>query len=426
MKQEKQPITQDRIAARAARTVPKKDDISIPLPRLCTANNEELRIFVRAQWQASSCGQKMALSDPGAASGFLRVAPKMGTVNFKSPDAQVDTAPLWSGEMRIPQGYIGEGNIHIQKPLIFSGNSTDAGFASFLAASFYLDDQISCVLLSIIAGDAINHALIAEGLSADATDAIRRAAKLAQSRNMASVPIHPLTKQVFWESDDAEPMLLITASADRMVGELHRRMMEADSYYIPNRISICVGGTKPGNAGAVYNEIGGGGPVSLIMALPPSRINDTPESIASRLKKTGTIFGFFGRLRTEQEALTHYLNAVPEMPEHRTRQARREEAEAFHLLAEALIERARHYADVFNEYADIDDSAYSATPDYLKAWIKAGQCSESDAELLATHILNQSGLYGDQHPHNGWRQRHLHTAGAKQRLLDALTEAVSC
>lgn len=419
-----QPITSARIAARAARTIPKKDDIAIPSPCLKSADIAELQAFAQAQWQVSSCGQKMALSDPATTLGFLRVVPKMGTINFKSPDAQVDTAPLWSGGMSVPHGYIGEGSIQIQKPLIFSGNSADAGFASFLAASFYLDDKISCILLSIIADDAISQALGKEGLPVAAVNAIRQAAKQAQERDIAGVPVHPLTKQVFWESDKAAPVLLITASADRMVGELHRRLKEADTHYIPNRISIRVGGTKPANAGAVYNEIGGA--VPLLMALPPKRFEETPESIAASIKNTGTLFGFFGGRSTEREALNRFLKAVPEAPENRTHRERETEANAFHLLAEALLDRARDRAELFNEHEDINSPAYAAVPGYLKTWIDEGRCSESDAEALVPHILKKSGLYGDSHPHYGWRQRHIHTAGAKQRFFAALKEAVTC
>lgn len=420
----KQPVTLTRIAARAARTIPKKDDIDIPLPRFNSDDLADLRAFVQALWQASSCGQKMTLSDPATESGFLRVVPKIGTINFKSPDAQVDTAPLWAGDMKVPRGHIGEGNIHIQKPLIFSGNSADAGFASFLTTSFYLNDQISCILLSIIADDAVGLALTMEGLSVATVKAIQQAATKAQDRDLATVPVHPLTKQVFWESDKAEPVLLITASADRMVGELHRRLKEADGHYIPNRISIRVGGTKPANAGATYNEIGGA--VPLLMALPPKRMKESPETIATRLKKTGTIFGFFGSKVAEQEVLAHFLKAVPETPEYRPQREREAEANAFHLLAEALLERARDRADLFNECEDINDASYAAIPGYLKTWIKEGSCSDSDAEPLVDHILNQSGLYGDSHPHIGWRQRKLHTAGAKQRIYAALKEAVTC
>lgn len=421
---------------RAIRVIAKREDINAPVVQLNSLDQEQIEKFIR-QVHSEIFGKKdIAFESEKMQSGLLSAISGMGTVNFKAPDAQVDTLPIWGETQTSPKGYFGEADIHIERPVLFGGNAALLGFAGFLTASYQLDGKVKCILTSILDHDAVSKAVVRLGVYCETLAKIQQRVAEDQQRSLVNVPIHPLSKQVYWESEQEETILLVPVSGDRLVAEVQRRLKEKSDSYIPQQTRISVGGTKPGNAGKVYLDNGG---ASLLTALPPS----PQTNLLQRLHIFATCFGTD---TIPYDVLQHFLYVVPKVNEdihlsteektqgrHKVLHERDAEQAAYHKLIEATLEDAHELADLIQQQGiDLDSWYQNSNPpcgkhtwQALKTWLQEGACcNDQQAMHLAEHILEKTKLFGD-HPCENWK-KWIKPVTVRERITDRLLEALRC
>ena len=207
----------------------------------------------------------------------------MGNFGYKLPNPDVSTRPFFvSGELMPPErgGVICPGLLPLG--LIYSGNSGQIRKAKFLMARLSIDGRATNVLQEMLSGAGpVVAALERAGMPA-AT--LKQVASAFESRgDPLSEPIHALTKQVFFEEEGHEDMLLLPIISESMISTL-RTQSQKEKQWLPTMI-CAVGGTKPINGGNLCCDIAG--KFSLVMADAPGRVDST---LAARLSRNGKVF----------------------------------------------------------------------------------------------------------------------------------------
>jgi hypothetical protein len=145
-------------------------------------------------------------------------------------------------------------------------------------------------------------ALSRNGMPESCCKEVSDAYQVHLKQDLAKVPIHPLTKQVYFEEEGCEDVILVPVAAETIIREIHRQS-QTGGRWLASRTLCAVGGANPVNGGSLCNDLGGA--FLLLMAEPPNR---TDPSLAARLKRGGKIYT---RFSIRQEDIMTFIKAAP-------------------------------------------------------------------------------------------------------------------
>lgn len=274
--------------SRSLSTVRKKDMVE-EVPDLHSGDVESLLEWARELMTQS--GPKEAT--PAGLEKFFKttneVLSLIGTHGFKIPNPDVATAPFFSDAepVSIREGLLHERLLH--KQYVYSGDASQVRLAKFLLAKVKVDGKESNVLNELVQGasNPVAQALIAAGMPDAVCEQVQALKELQASSRLEMVPVHPLTKQIYFEEEGQEDILLIPVTSEAMVIEMQRQAVHPKNTarWLASRKLCAIGGANPVNGGALCSDIGGA--FQLLEAAPPLAFD---KSLLARLDRGGRIY----------------------------------------------------------------------------------------------------------------------------------------
>ena len=211
----------------------------------------------------------------------------IGTHGFKLPNPEVSTRPIFAvrpNPASIPRGLIGEALL--PPGLLYSGDAAKIRFAKFLLAKVVLDEEPTRVLDQLLLGEdcALAAALIRAGMPTSCCNETAAAYHEQLGSDLAGTAIHPLGKQIFYEEQGYEDVIILPVASEPMIAEMHRQA-QSSGRWLASRKLCAVGGANPVNGGGLCNDLGGA--FQLLMAEPPGAAD---SSLAVRMARGGRVY----------------------------------------------------------------------------------------------------------------------------------------
>jgi len=213
----------------------------------------------------------------------------IGTHAFKLPNPDVSTVPIYSDFPHPAGARSMSGVLHedlLPENLVYAGDASKIRLAKFLLAKIALDGQATNVLNQVLLGldSSITKALIKAGMPEFAIEMVAQLKDMRAQQSLKSIPIHPLTKQVYFEEEGFEDVMLIPVASERMIAEMHTQA-SVPGRWMASRALCAIGGANPVNGGALCSDLGGA--FQIIEAAPP---NSPDVSIAGRMGRGANVY----------------------------------------------------------------------------------------------------------------------------------------
>jgi hypothetical protein len=282
-------ITLESQVMRSLSTVRKKD-MSVDPPTLSSTDDAALGIWA-AELMIQAGPKK---TDEKDVLDFFKSIPlvlkTIGTHAFKLPNPDVSTVPIYSdfqsllGANRSIPGVLYEDLL--PENLVYAGDASKIRLAKFLLAKINLDGQLTSVLDQVLLGSdsSITKALVKAGMPTLAIDLVAQVKDMRAQQSIKSIPVHPLTKQIYFEEEGFDDVMLIPVASERMIAEMHHQA-SVSGRWMASRALCAVGGANPVNGGALCSDLGGA--FQILEASPPN----TPDvSIAGRITRGGNLY----------------------------------------------------------------------------------------------------------------------------------------
>ena len=290
------------------RTQPKKGKTPMADSPPILFSTKRVQLDLWAKELLDQSGPKTKDGEAESYKSFLAKVPSVlnniGTHGFKLPIPEVDTQPIYADsslkKQKIP-GVLCEGDLSEPCTLIFSGNGGDIRVAKFLLAQITLDSIKTSVLNELIKGteSQITAALIRCGVPSIICDMVSDFNNLRLQQDISRLPIHPLTKQIYFEEEGKEDVLLIPVAPESLISKLHSQAQKPGRWLALQGL-CAVGGTKPLNGGPLCNDLGGR--FQLLQAVPPE-FGD--RSLQSRVTRGGTVYTKYSVSNTDVLTFIH-------------------------------------------------------------------------------------------------------------------------
>ena len=212
----------------------------------------------------------------------------IGTHAFKLPNADVDTRPIFAD---FPLEPLPAGLLHerlLPKHYVYSGNSQNIQAGKFLLAKIRLDGKETNVFEQLTLGfeNSVVKALLKAGLPLEVCVKVKQLSE-EKPHSFESVPVHPLTKQVYFEAEGEEDVLLVPVASEAMIVEFQHQAMfpKNTGRWLALRRVCAVGGANPVNGGALCSDFGGA--FQILEAVPP-QMQDM--NLARRIKRGAAVY----------------------------------------------------------------------------------------------------------------------------------------
>lgn len=333
----------------------------------------------------------------------------LGTHGFKIPNPDVDTPPIFS-DIGADTGELPPGLLHerlLPRPLIYSGDASQIRMAKFFLAKVVIDNQPTTVLQELAKGEnaPITRALINCGMSKDVCQAAEVFVELEKNQVLKTIPVHPLTKQIYFEQEGQSEVLLIPVASESMIAELHHQAVKKSIRWLPRKL-CAVGGANPVNGGALCSDLGGA--FQILEAAPPRRRDD---SLQARLVRGQSVYTRYSIASTD--VMTFVKEAALD-EKIGNKKLRQEENARYEWFADLLTVPLRA-ADELVEAGVKSDGETSAIGTYLRR-NRLHPADEQDARGAAVEVL--------EHVTSHHRSLHDHISDARIRefLIDKMTE----
>lgn len=268
----------------------RKKDMPENVPRLDSAQQEGIGLWATEFLTQTGPKDGKIESFPQFFANIPAVIRKIGTHGFKLPNPDVSTPPVFrdfNPENASMCGILYE--TLLPETLIYSGDASQIRLAKFLIAKISLDSQETCVLYELIKGDKspVTAALIKCGVPQSVCDLAAEFFVLRDQQNLSKIPVHPLTKQIFFEEEGKDDLVLIPVAPESMIAELHSQS-QIPGRWLASRSLCAIGGANPVNGGSLCSDLGGA--FQLLQAEPP-KLSD--QSLAARIKRGGRIYTLY-------------------------------------------------------------------------------------------------------------------------------------
>lgn len=269
---------------RSMSTVRKKDTGNL-FPDLFS-DNEALMAFWAKALLLSCIKSKLDKDESGESAGTgdkyltklfsdLPLAARfIGNVGFKTPNPLVDTPPLIITDLPAspPDGVVGTDWAGM--PMGYFGPSVIITAGRMLIARIVLDGVATTVFEQIAKAPdgAVVRALKTAGIPDETLRLIAGCYYATVSIPLRTLPIHPLSKQVYFEEDGEEEILIQPVTSSSLIESFwnaNRNGMPLREIPYGSRMFCRVGGGNPVNGGDLSLSITGGFP--LLTAAPPNR-----------------------------------------------------------------------------------------------------------------------------------------------------------
>jgi hypothetical protein len=271
-------------------------------PSLVTSDQEHIDLWAKELLAQAGPKDGKLESYPAFFSQIPSVIRKIGTHGFKLPNPDVNTPPVFMEVIRQTRklpGILCEGLL--PETLIYSGDASQIRLAKFLLAKITLDSINTCVINELIVGSEspVAAALIRCGVPAGACDMASEFPTLRSQQDLIKLPIHPLTKQIYFEEEGKEDVLLIPVAPESLIAELHGQSQQPGRW-LASRALCAIGGANPVNGGSLCSDMGGA--FQLLQAEPPKF---TDQTLQTRVARGGPVYTKFSVSNTDVLTFIH-------------------------------------------------------------------------------------------------------------------------
>lgn len=382
----------------------RKKDMTDEIPCLSSSDPSEVDLWARELLAQAGPKEVTSQNLDNYFSQLPSLLSNIGTHGFKLPNPEVTTRPFFaanSSSLPIPAGLLGE--TLLPSGLLYSGDAAKIRFAKFLLAKVVLDGQPTRVVDQLRIGqeDALAAALIHAGMPASCCKAIADAYEQQAENDLAVTPIHPLSKQIFYQEEGFDDVIIVPVASESMIAEMHRQAQSPDRW-LASRTLCAVGGANPVNGGALCSDIGGS--FQLLMAEPPAA---SDSSLAARIARGGRVYT---RYSIREDSIRTWILSAPLDQAVGNLTRRQKEQEAYDWFATVLMAPLLE-ADHLLASGTIKTGEKGAIGAYLTRNREEG-LSESMAKAAAIEVFD---LVARTH-----KSLNHHTAD--QRIRDVLIE----
>lgn len=337
----------------------------------------------------------------------------IGSVNWKIPDARVSTPSSIFESSFTDHGIpvVCTGSTLIERPYVYVANAMQTPIAKFLLATCLIDGVATSPLSVAVhqrSSRLFSH-LVNAGFTEELMDLVRDIFDTKKALQH-ELPIHPLTKQIFFCEEGADDIILAIGSDDGLLGEFNRRQEAAG--WIPGKVRVMVSGMNPVNAGLVISEKGG---LRVICAQAPIARFEPNERIAYAIRTGGRLYrpSFIS-----DATVKRFLECVPETVVVQPFEKREAESASYRQVADDIASGIETIAANGESipFAEIHD-------DHKDLFLSLGFCEDEvlpDArkESLAEKILSET-FY--EHP---GLSKYMNAAAIFKRLRHELLNGV--
>jgi len=313
---------------------------------VCTVRKKDMTDEIPSLWSADPGGLDRWASALLAEAGPKDISPEalddyfaqlpsilanIGTHGFKLPNPEVSTRPIFADRPTppsIPRGVVCEALL--PPGLLYSGDAAKIRYAKFLLARVLLDDLPTRVLDQLLLGEdsPLAAALIRGGMPAKCCKETAAAYQEQLATDLAGTPIHPLGKQVFYEEEGCEDVIILPVASEPMIAEMHRQAQSTDRWLAARKL-CAIGGANPVNGGGLCSDLGGA--FQLLMAEPPGAAD---SSLAARMARGERVYT---RYSIREDSIRTFTRAAPLDQTVGNLEKREKEQAAYDWFAEILM-----------------------------------------------------------------------------------------
>lgn len=298
------PPTKPYLSAQVTRSISaiKKKDMPDTSPSLASTDQAQIELWAKELLSQAGPKDGNLESYPAFFAQIPAVIRKIGTHGFKLPNPDVNTPPVFMEVIRQTRklpGILCEGLL--PETLIYSGDASQIRLAKFLLAKVTLDGIETCVINELIVGteSQVTATLIRCGVPATACDMASEFPVLRSQQDLKKLPIHPLTKQIYFEEEGKEDVLLIPVAPESLIAELHSQSQQPGRW-LALRALCAIGGANPVNGGSLCSDIGGA--FQLLQAEPP-KFSD--QTLQQRVARGGPVYTKYSVSNTDVLTFIH-------------------------------------------------------------------------------------------------------------------------
>lgn len=280
----------------------RKKDMPEHWPSLVSTDKEKIILWAKEIFAQTVFEKSKDKDVPAFFQRTAAVIKRIGTHGFKLPNADVDTPPVFAQidkQSKNPIGILCDGML--PETLTYSGGAGDMPLAKLLLAKITLDGIQTNVINELIEGikSPITAALIECGMPEAACNMASEFPTRRSQQDLTKIPIHPLTKQIYFEEEGQEDVILIPVAPESLIAELHNQAQQPGRW-LALRTLCAIGSTKPQNSGSLCNDMRGA--FQLLQAIPPQF---TDQSLQSRVARGGQIYTKYSVSSTDVLTFIH-------------------------------------------------------------------------------------------------------------------------
>jgi hypothetical protein len=385
----------------------KKKDMTDEIPCLSSSDPSGLDLWAQALLAQAGPKEMSSHSINTYFSQLPAILHNIGTHGFKLPNPEVTTRPFFAAKASpwdTTEGLVGE--TLLSSGLLYSGDAAKIRFAKFLLAKVMFDEQSTRVLDQLLIGPegALAAALIRAGMPASCCNAIANAYEQQVTNDLARTPIHPLTKQVFYEEEGFDDVIIVPVASEPMIAEMHRQA-QIPGRWLASRALCAVGGANPVNGGGLCSDMGGS--FQLLMAEPPEALD---PSLTTRLARGGRVYT---RYSIREDSIRTFTLSAPLEQAVGNLDKRQKEQAAYDWFASVLMAPLLE-ADEFMAGCRIETGEKGAIGAYLNR-NREEVVAESIAKAAAIEVFD---LVARTH-------KSLNSHTADQRIRDVLIKKMA-
>jgi hypothetical protein len=309
----------------------RKKDLTDEIPSLGSADSGGLDRWASALLAEAGPKDLSRESLEAYFSQLPSILPNIGTHGFKLPNPEVTTRPIFAAKPNaspLPKGLISEALL--PPGLLYSGDAAKIRFAKFLLARVVLDEEPTRVIDQLLLGEnsALAAALIRAGMPTSCCKEIAAAYHEQLGSDLAGTAIHPLGKQIFYEEEGYDDVIILPIASEPMIAEMHRQA-QSPGRWLASRKLCAVGGANPVNGGGLCSDLGGA--FQLLMAEPPGAAD---SSLAARMARGGRVYT---RYSIRGDSIQTFTRAAPLEQIVGNSEQREKEQAAYGWFAEVLM-----------------------------------------------------------------------------------------